>query len=68
MKTFFVRNPGYRCLLDMDQEARLGYLCFYAARKMLSTEEECELLEHLKRDPDVYDYIDIECWLVNKLA
>ena len=52
----------------MDQEARLGYLCFYAARKMLSTEEECELLEHLKRDPDVYDYIDIECWLVNKLA
>ena len=31
-------------LSGMSQEARIGYLCYQAARRQLAPEEECELL------------------------
>lgn len=44
----------------MEHEARIGYLCYQAARKQLSADEECELLAYAAIDPEVWFLIEIE--------
>jgi len=51
----------------MNQEARLGYLCFYAARKQLDLEEEGELLRLTILDPEILDIIETE-WLLHHMS
>ena len=51
----------------MNQEARLGYLIFNAARRHLTLEEEGELLRLAMLDPEVLDQIETE-WLLRHVS
>jgi len=51
----------------MNQEAKLGYLIFYAARKQLALEEEGELLRLAVLDPEILDLIETE-WLLHHVG
>ena len=50
-------------LIGMEHEARIGYLCYQAARKQLTVDEECELLAYAAIDPEVWFLIEIERWM-----
>jgi len=43
----FESIPGYRCLSSMEHEARIGYLCYHAARDQLTLGEKYGLLGHI---------------------
>ena len=58
-----VRYPSYCCLTGMEHEARLGYLCYQAARNNLTADEECELLGYIVINPNIWILIEIERWL-----
>jgi len=48
----------------MNQEARIGYLCYQAARDQLTLDEECELLTYAAADPEIWLLIEIEIMLI----
>ena len=50
-------------LSGMSQEARIGYLCYQAARRQLAPEEECELTWNIANDPEIIALIEIEALL-----
>ena len=47
----------------MSQEARIGYLCYQAARNQLAPYEELELTGHIAIDPEIIALIEIEVML-----
>ena len=47
----------------MEHEARLGYLCYQAARNEITADEECELLAYAAADPEIWLLLEIERWL-----
>ena len=47
----------------MSQEARIGYLCYQAARNQLTLEEELELTGYIATDPEIIELIEIEVML-----
>jgi len=47
----------------MSQEARIGYLCYQAARSQLAHEEECELIGYVAIDPGITALIEVEVML-----
>ena len=51
----------------MNQEAKLGYLIFNAARRQLTLEEEAELLRLAMLDPEMLDLFETE-WLLFQLT
>ena len=61
-----VRFPCYRCLIYMNQEARIGYLCFQAARNDLTLDEVSELFGYMAVQPEVLDCILIEIMLLKR--
>ncbi len=57
------RLPDCRCLMGMEHEARLGYLCYQAATNKLTLDEMSELLGYIALDPHILDLIHIEIYL-----
>ena len=47
----------------MSQEARIGYLCYKAARSQLAHEEERELTRYIAVDTGIIALIEIEVFL-----
>jgi len=44
----------------MEHEARIGYLCFQAARDQFTLDEECELLGYAAVQPEIWQFVEIE--------
>ncbi len=51
----------------MNQEAKLGYLIYNAARRQLPLEEEGDLLRLAMLDPEILDLIETE-WLLHHVG
>jgi len=47
----------------MNQEARIGYLTYQAARDQLTVDEMSELLAYAAADPEIWLLLEIERWL-----
>ena len=47
----------------MEHEARIGYLCYKAARNALTVDEECELLALIVLDPEILELVKTEILL-----
>jgi len=45
-------------LSGMEQEARIGYLCYQEARNALTIDEECELLGYAALEPQILNLIE----------
>ena len=50
----------------MEHEARIGYLCYQAARDQLTLDELSELMGHMVDQPEVLDCILIEIMLLKR--
>ena len=59
----FVRLSVLHCLSGMEREARIGYLCYQAARNQLTLIEMSELFGYFVLDQSIHDLIYTEILL-----